>query len=32
MVACLAQIAPGDDEHERLLIGGELTWRAGPLA
>ncbi len=33
MVACLAEIAPGDDEHERLLIaGGELTWRAGPLA
>lgn len=33
MVASLAQIAPGDDEHERLLIaGGELAWRAGPLA
>jgi hypothetical protein len=33
MVASLARIAPGDDEHERLLIaGGELTWRAGPLA
>ncbi len=33
MVACLAEIAPGDDEHERLLLaGGELTWRAGPLA
>jgi len=33
MVACLAQIAPGDEEHERLLVaGGELTWRAGPLA
>jgi hypothetical protein len=32
MVACLAEIAPGDDEHERLLVaGGELTWRAGPL-
>jgi hypothetical protein len=32
MVACLARIAPGDDEHERLLLaGGELTWRAGPL-
>ena len=32
MVASLARIAPGDDEHERLLIaGGELTWRAGPL-
>jgi len=33
MVASLASIAPGDDEHERLLLaGGELTWRAGPLA
>jgi hypothetical protein len=33
MVASLAGIAPGDDEHERLLLaGGELTWRAGPLA
>jgi hypothetical protein len=33
MVACLAAIAPSDDEHERLLLaGGELTWRAGPLA
>jgi Lanthionine synthetase C-like protein len=33
MVACLAEIAPGDDEHERLLVaGGELTWSAGPLA
>src|SRR4029077_1921351 len=33
MVASLAEIAPGDDEHERLLVaGGELTWRAGPLA
>jgi hypothetical protein len=32
VVACLADIAPGDDEHERLLIaGGELTWLAGPL-
>ena len=32
MVASLAQIAPADDEHERLLLaGGELTWRAGPL-
>jgi hypothetical protein len=32
MVASLARIAPGDDEHERLLLaGGELTWRAGPL-
>ncbi len=26
-------MAPTDDEHERLLLaGGELTWRAGPLA
>jgi hypothetical protein len=33
VVASLAGIAPGDDEHERLLVaGGELTWRAGPLA
>src|SRR5207244_4216515 len=33
MVASLARIASGDDEHERLLIaGGELIWRAGPLA
>jgi hypothetical protein len=33
MVACLAEIAPDDDEHERLLVaGGELTWSAGPLA
>ena len=33
MVACLATIAPGDDEHERLLLaGGELVWQAGPLA
>jgi hypothetical protein len=32
MVASLAGLAPGDDEHERLLLaGGELTWRAGPL-
>jgi hypothetical protein len=32
IVASLAGIAPGDDEHERLLIaGGELTWHAGPL-
>jgi hypothetical protein len=32
VVASLAGIAPGDDEHERLLVaGGELTWRAGPL-
>jgi hypothetical protein len=33
VVASLAAIAPDDDEHERLLrAGGELTWRAGPLA
>lgn len=33
VVASLASVAPGDDEHERLLLaGGELTWRAGPLA
>jgi hypothetical protein len=33
IVTSLARIAPGDDEHERLLLaGGELTWRAGPLA
>jgi len=33
VVASLAAVAPGDDEHERLLLaGGELTWRAGPLA
>lgn len=33
MIACLARIAPGDDEYERLLLaGGELIWRAGPLA
>ena len=33
VVASLASLAPGDDEHERLLrAGGELTWRAGPLA
>jgi Lanthionine synthetase C-like protein len=32
MVASLAGLAPGDDEHERLLLaGGELTWHAGPL-
>jgi hypothetical protein len=32
MVASLSRIAPGDDEHERLLLaGGELTWHAGPL-
>jgi hypothetical protein len=33
VVASLAQIAPGDGEHERLMLaGGELTWHAGPLA
>lgn len=33
IVASLAGIAPGDDEHGRLLLaGGELTWQAGPLA
>jgi hypothetical protein len=33
MVASLATVARNDDEHERLLLaGGELTWRAGPLA
>ena len=33
VVASLARCAPGDHEHERLLLaGGELTWRAGPLA
>ena len=33
VVASLAGVAPDDDEHERLLVaGGELTWRAGPLA
>jgi hypothetical protein len=33
IVASLAAVAPNDDEHERLLLaGGELTWRAGPLA
>jgi hypothetical protein len=33
VVASLARLAPGDDEHERLLCaGGELIWRAGPLA
>jgi hypothetical protein len=32
-VASLAALATDDDEHERLLLGGgELTWRAGPLA
>jgi hypothetical protein len=33
IVASLARCAPDDDEHGRLLrAGGELTWRAGPLA
>ena len=33
IVASLSWVAPTDDEHERLLLaGGELTWRAGPLA
>ena len=33
VVASLARVAPGDDEHGRVLrAGGELTWRAGPLA
>jgi hypothetical protein len=33
MIASLAGVALGDDEHDRLLrAGGELTWRAGPLA
>jgi hypothetical protein len=33
VVASLAALATDDDEHERLLLGGgELTWRAGPLA
>jgi hypothetical protein len=33
IVASLSAVAPDDDEHERLLLaGGELTWRAGPLA
>jgi lantibiotic modifying enzyme len=32
MVAALACVAPGDDEHTALLVaGGELTWSAGPL-
>ena len=32
MVASLAGLVPGDDEHERLMVaGGELTWHAGPL-
>ncbi len=33
VVSTLAWVAPDDDELERLLVaGGELTWRAGPLA
>jgi len=33
MVTSLAGFAQHDDEHDRLLrAGGELTWRAGPLA
>lgn len=33
VVASLAGVASDDDEHGRLLVaGGELTWRAGPLA
>jgi len=33
MVTSLAGLAPDDDEHGQLLrAGGELTWRAGPLA
>jgi hypothetical protein len=33
IVATLATIAPGDDRFTELLVaGGELTWRAGPLA
>jgi lanthionine synthetase-like protein len=33
VVTSLARCAPDDDEHGRLLrAGGELTWRAGPLA
>jgi Lanthionine synthetase C-like protein len=33
IVASLASLAPGDEELTALLeAGGELTWRAGPLA
>jgi hypothetical protein len=33
IVASLAALAPDDAEHDRLLrAGGELVWRAGPLA
>lgn len=32
IVASLATILPGDDDHTELMAaGGELTWRAGPL-
>jgi hypothetical protein len=33
MVASLAALAPDDPDHDRLMrMGGELVWRAGPLA
>ena len=33
IVSSLAKFAPDDPEHDRLLrAGGELIWRAGPLA
>ncbi|HKE20311.1 MAG TPA: LanC-like protein [Kofleriaceae bacterium] len=33
VVASLAAVAPGDDAHGALLAaGGELVWRAGPVA
>jgi lantibiotic modifying enzyme len=33
IVASLASLAPGDDGLTELLVaGGELTWKAGPLA
>jgi lantibiotic modifying enzyme len=33
MVISFRDVAPGDDELTELLVaGGELTWRAGPLA
>jgi len=33
VVIALAPLAPDDDEHGALLAaGGELTWRAGPVA
>jgi hypothetical protein len=32
IIACLANLAPGDESFGELLrAGGELTWRAGPL-